>query len=179
MAIADHPELGEVLISEADIHRRIVELGARIAADYAGRDLLLVGVLNGAFMVMADLSRAIDLPVQIDFMAVSSYGEATQSSGVVRIVKDLDLDLAGRHVLLVEDIVDSGLTLRYVRQYLEAKGPSSVEVCALIVRADCEPSIAAGLRYVGFRLGREWVVGFGLDAGLKWRNLPEVRSWKG
>src|ERR671916_3309245 len=128
------PDLGELVVSEDELATRIAELGKTITADYAGRPPLLVGVLKGAFMFMADLARAIDLPVEFDFMAVASYGSATRTSGVVRIVKDLDIDLAGRHVLLVEDIVDSGLTLSYVRKNLKARNPASLEVCALLVR---------------------------------------------
>src|SRR5213082_1393880 len=128
------PNLGQVVVSEERLQQRIAELGAEITKDYADDPPLLVGVLKGAFMFMADLARAIDLPVEFDFMAVSSYGSATSSSGVVRIVKDLDVDLSGRHVLIVEDIIDSGLTLQYLRRYLAARGPASVEVCALLVK---------------------------------------------
>ena len=148
-------------------------------ADYAGRDPLLVGVLRGAFVFMADLARAIALPVEIDFMAVSSYGSATRTSGVVRIVKDLDVDLAERHVLLVEDIIDSGLTLAYLRKTLAARNPASFEVCALLVREATLRVDAATLKYIGFRIPDEWVVGYGLDAAQRWRNLPDVRIWRG
>src|SRR5262252_5709782 len=134
MSWSADPALGEVVVTEAALRSRIVELGAEITADYHGRAPLLVGVLKGAFMFMADLARAIDLPVEFDFMAVSSYGSATSSSGVVRIVKDLAVDLSGRHVLIVEDIIDSGLTLQYLRRYLAARGPASVEVCALLLK---------------------------------------------
>jgi hypoxanthine phosphoribosyltransferase len=176
---SSNPSVGPVLLRATEIARRIEELGAQITADYLGRELLLVGVLKGAFVVMADLSRAIDLPVEIDFMAVSSYGSSTTTSGVVRIVKDLDLDLAGRHVLLVEDIVDSGLTLRYVRKYLSARNPASLEVAALLVRNDCDPTDRAEIAYVGFDIGNDWVIGYGLDAGQKHRNLPDLRVWVG
>src|SRR5438094_5810176 len=128
------PNLGRIVVTEDDLQRRIKELGAQITADYQGRAPLLVGVLKGAFMFMSDLARAIRLPVEFDFMAVSSYGSATKTSGVVRIVKDLDLDLTGRHVLVVEDIVDSGLTLAYLRKNLLARHPASLEICALLVR---------------------------------------------
>src|SRR6056297_768020 len=131
---AHHPEIGAVLVSEGELRTKVAELGARITADYAGRAPLLVGVLKGAFVFMSDLARAVDLPLEFDFMAVSSYGSSTTSSGVVRIVKDLDLDLADRDVILVEDIVDSGLTLNYLRKNLMARHPASLEVCALLVR---------------------------------------------
>jgi hypoxanthine phosphoribosyltransferase len=177
--VSDDPELGAVVVAEDELRRRIAELGKEIAADYADREPLLVGVLKGAFVFMADLVRAIDAPVEIDFMAVSSYGSATRTSGVVRIVKDLDLDLTDRHVLLVEDIIDSGLTLAYLRKTLAARGPASLEVCALLVREATLRVDASTLKYVGFRIPDEWVIGFGLDAGQRWRNLPDVRIWKG
>ena len=172
------PHLGEVVVSEADLHRRVAELGAEITADYAGRAPLLVGVLKGAIMFMADLARCIDLPVELDFMAVSSYGNATKSSGVVRIVKDLDLDLSGRHVLIVEDIIDSGLTLGYLRKNLLARNPASVEVCALLVR-EGQQARDPDLRYVGFRIPPDFVVGYGLDVDDRYRNLPYVASFVG
>jgi hypoxanthine phosphoribosyltransferase len=177
--VSDDPELGAVVVAEDELRRRIAELGKEIAADYADREPLLVGVLKGAFVFMADLVRTIDAPVEIDFMAVSSYGSATRTSGVVRIVKDLDLDLTDRHVLLVEDIIDSGLTLAYLRKTLAARGPASLEVCALLVREATLRVDASTLKYVGFRIPDEWVIGFGLDAGQRWRNLPDVRIWKG
>jgi hypoxanthine phosphoribosyltransferase len=173
----EHPELGRVLVSQADLARRVGELGEQITKDYAGRPPLLVGVLTGAVVFLADLARAIRLPVELDLMAVSSYGASTTSTGVVRIVKDLDHDLAGRDVLLVEDIVDSGLTLDYVRENLHARGPASVEVCALLVRESCPAERLATLRYVGFHLPDDWVVGYGLDVGSRWRQLPDVRAW--
>jgi hypoxanthine phosphoribosyltransferase len=132
--LEDRPEVGRIVVSSGDLQARIVELGRRISEDYADRPPLLVGVLKGAFMFMSDLSRAISLPVEVDFMAVSSYGSATRTSGVVRIVKDLDVDLVDRHVLVVEDIVDSGLTLNYLQRYLLARKPASLEVCALLVK---------------------------------------------
>src|SRR5687767_14239088 len=131
---SDDPNLGEVVVSQAQLESRIAELGEQLTADYEGRAPLLVGVLKGAFVFMSDLARAIRLPLEFDFMAVSSYGSATKTSGVVRIVKDLDLDLSERHVLLVEDIIDSGLTLQYLRRNLEARNPASLEVCALLVK---------------------------------------------
>src|SRR5437879_471426 len=141
-------ELGEVVVDEATLQARIAELGEQITQDYADRSPLLVGVLKGAFMFMADLARAIRLPVEFDFMAVSSYGSATKTSGVVRIVKDLDLDLSNRHVLIVEDIVDSGLTLAYLRRNLQARNPASLEVCALLVKDGLQRS-QRDQRYVG------------------------------
>ena len=171
---ADHdPHVGAVVVTADELHERIEGLGKEISADYAGRSPLLVGVLKGAFMFMADLARAIELPVEFDFMAVSSYGSATKTSGVVRIVKDLDLDLTGRHVLLVEDIVDSGLTLSYVRKNLQARNPASLEVCALLVREGLQKHDPQ-LRYVGFRIPPEFVIGYGLDVAERYRNLPDI-----
>ena len=165
---------GRLLISEEDLQARIRALGREITADYAGRAPLLVGVLKGAFMFMSDLARAIDLPVEFDFMAVSSYGHSTRSSGVVRIVKDLDLDLADRDVIIVEDIIDSGLTLNYLRRNLLARNPASLEVCALLVRENhrMDGSI---IRYEGFRVPSEFLVGYGLDVNERFRNLPDIR----
>jgi len=173
---SEDPDVGEVIIDGEALRARVAELGAEITADYAGRPPLLVGVLKGAFMFMADLCRAIDLPVELDFMAVSSYGSATRSSGVVRIVKDLDTDLAGRHVLLVEDIVDSGLTLAYLRKYLSARDPASLEVCALLVRDATK--VRGSLRYVGFTLPPDFVLGYGLDVDERFRNLEEIRAYR-
>ena len=164
---------GRELIAADALQQRIVELGAEITADYAGRRPLLVGVLKGAFMFMSDLIRRIDLPVELDFMAVSSYGASTRTSGVVRILKDLDVDLADRDVLLVEDIVDSGLTLAYLRDLLLARAPASLQVCALLVREGSRPS-AAELRYVGFEIPPEFVIGYGLDFAERYRNLPYI-----
>lgn len=172
-----HPELGSVVLSEEQIRRRIGELGAQITRDYAGRDPLLVGVLKGAFVFMADLVRAIDIPVEVDFMAVSSYGTATKTSGVVRIVMDLEVDVRDRHVLLVEDIVDTGLTLHYLRKSLMVRGPASLEVCALLVREGLQKE-DPDIRYPGFKIPSDFVVGYGLDAGERWRNLPDLRVWR-
>ena len=174
----DDPLIGDVIVSEEKLGARIVELGAEITADYVGRAPLLVGVLKGAFMFMADLARAIELPVEFDFMAVSSYGSATKSSGVVRIVKDLDLDLSGRHVLLVEDIIDSGLTLAYLRKNLLARHPASVEVCALLLREGLQKR-DPDLRYVGFRIPPDFVIGYGLDVAERYRNLPYICRYVG
>lgn len=172
-----HGAPGDVILTEAQIAARVRELGAEITADYAGRPPLLLGVLKGAFVFMADLSRAIDLPVEVDFMAVSSYGSSTKTSGVVRIVKDLDLDLEGRDVLIVEDIIDSGLTLNYLRKTLRARRPASLEVCALLIRSGRQvPEL--DLRYVGFEIPPDFVVGYGLDAGEVGRNLADVRCWE-
>jgi hypoxanthine phosphoribosyltransferase len=168
-----NPDLGELVVPEDVLQARIKELGAQITKDYEGRPPLLVGVLKGAFVFMADLARAIDLPVEFDFMAVSSYGAATKSSGVVRIVKDLDLDLTDRHVLIVEDIVDSGLTLAYLRKNLQARGPASLEVCALLVR-EGNARTDLDLKYEAFRIPPAFVIGYGLDVAERYRNLPFV-----
>ena len=167
------PPPRSVLLSAEQIAGKVAELGAQITADYAREAPLLVGVLKGAFVFMSDLSRAIDLPVEFDFMAVSSYGHSTRSSGVVRIVKDLDIDLAGRQVLLVEDIVDSGLTLNYLRRNLLARNPASLEVCALLVRDDFQFEEDV-IRYMGFRVPADWLVGYGLDVGERYRNLRDI-----
>ena len=174
----DDPALGPIVVSEEQIRARVAELGAQITADYEGRTPLLVGVLKGAFMFMADLSRAIDSPVEFDFMAVSSYGSATKTSGVVRIVKDLDIDLTNRHVIIVEDIIDSGLTLQYLRRNLLARNPGSVEVCALLLREGLQAR-DPDLKYVGFRIPPAFVVGYGLDVAERYRNLPFVCSYQG
>jgi hypoxanthine phosphoribosyltransferase len=168
-----NPDLGELIVPEDVLQRRIAELGRQITEDYRDRPPLLVGVLKGAFVFMADLARAIELPVAFDFMAVSSYGAATKTSGVVRIVMDLDVDLTGRHVIIVEDIVDSGLTLAYLRKNLLARGPASLEVCALLVR-EGKSATDLDLRYVGFLIPPAFVVGYGLDVAERYRNLPFV-----
>ncbi len=167
-----------MIVAEADLQRRIAELGAAITRDYAGRPPLLVGVLKGAFMFMSDLSRAIALPSEVDFMAVSSYGSATRTSGVVRIVKDLDVDLADRDVLVVEDIVDSGLTLSYLQRYLLARQPASLEVCALLVK-EGQQRTAVDLRYVGFTIPADFVIGYGLDVAERYRNLAAIHGYLG
>jgi hypoxanthine phosphoribosyltransferase len=177
LAPVNDPDLGEVVVSEEEIQQRIKELGARITEDYADRPPLLVGVLKGAFVFMSDLARAISLPVEFDFMAVASYGSSTRTSGVVRIVKDLDTDLAGRHVLLVEDIVDSGLTLAFLMRNLAARNPATLSVCALLVK-DLEPTVPQ-LTYVGFRIPRDFVVGYGLDMAERYRNLRAVHRYNG
>ncbi len=163
--------VGEVLIPEARIQQRIKEMAALITEDYEGKDVVLVGVLKGAFMLMSDLARQIKLPLEFDFMAVSSYGSATKTSGVVRILKDLDNEIDGQHVVLVEDIIDSGLTLKYLLRYLRARGPASLEVCALFCK-QTDRGLPVTPRYEGFRIPPEFVVGYGLDLGERFRNLP-------
>ena len=172
-----HPDLGRVVVSEKELKARVRELGTRITADYEGRAPLLVGVLKGACIFLSDLARAIDLPVEFDFMAVSSYGSATRTSGVVRIVKDLDIDLSGRDVIIVEDIVDSGLTLAYLRRNLAARNPRSLAVCALLVKELPHPTDME-LAYEGFRIAPEFVVGYGLDVAERYRNLPFIATYE-
>jgi hypoxanthine phosphoribosyltransferase len=174
----DLSAIGEIVVGEDELQGRIRELGKELTADYDGRPPLLVGVLKGAFVFMSDLSRAIDLPVEFDFMAVSSYGSATRSSGVVRILKDLDLDLTDRHVVIVEDIVDSGLTLAYLRKNLAARSPASMEVCALLVKEGLQ-RVELDLKYVGFTIPPRFVVGYGLDVGERYRNLPYIAEYAG
>jgi hypoxanthine phosphoribosyltransferase len=171
------PDIEKVLISEVEIQAKLAELGERITQDYAGRRILLVGVLKGAFVVMADLARHIRLPLEFDFMAVSSYGAATKSSGVVRILKDLDHDLEGVDVLVVEDIVDSGLTLKYLLKNLAARKPASLEVAALLRKVGIQ-QVELDLRYIGFDIPNEFVVGYGLDFAEKYRNLPYIGTLK-
>jgi hypoxanthine phosphoribosyltransferase len=170
--------VGRVLITEEQISDRLDEMGEQITRDYEGKDLLLVAVLKGAFMMMADLSRRIRLPVDVDFMAVSSYGAATETSGVVRILKDLDREVAGRHVLIVEDIIDSGLTLDYLRRNLEVRGPASLEIAALLMKSGLQ-RVPIDVRYVGFEIPPDFVVGYGLDFVGKLRNLPYVAVMEG
>jgi hypoxanthine phosphoribosyltransferase len=166
------------LITEEDIAAKLAEMGKTISDDYQGQDLLLVGVLKGAFMVMADLARYVDLPVEFDFMAVSSYGAATQTSGVVRILKDLDQEITGRHVLIVEDIIDSGLTLNYLLKSLRVRKPASLEVATLLLKEGIQ-RVPLDVKYVGFRIGPEFVVGYGLDHAGRYRNLPYVGVLEG
>ena len=167
------PDLKEVLITEEQLHQRVRELAAQIDADYADRELLLVGVLKGAVMVMADLARAMHLPVQMDWMAISSYGSGTKSSGVVRILKDLDADISGRHVLVVEDIIDSGLTLSWLMGNLRSREPASVSVCVLL-RKPMAARMNVDVAYTGFNIEDAFVVGYGLDYAEKYRNLPFI-----
>ncbi|WP_395245732.1 hypoxanthine phosphoribosyltransferase [Agromyces sp. MMS24-K17] len=166
-------DLTEVLHTEADIRAKLDELAARVEADYDGQDLLLVGVLKGAVMVMADLARAMKGHLNMDWMAVSSYGNSTHSSGVVRILKDLDTDIQGRHVLIVEDIIDSGLTLSWLRGNLESRGAESVEICALFRKPEAA-KVEVDVRYVGFDIPNKFVVGYGLDYAERYRNLRDV-----
>lgn len=166
-------DIGQVLISAEEIDAKLTEMGAAITRDYQGKDLLLIGILKGAFVVMADLSRHIDLPVELDFMAVSSYGSATKSSGVVRILKDLEQEIAGRHVLIVEDIVDTGLTLQYLLKNLEVRKPESISLAALLIKDGIDrPPL--DVKYEGFHIPPKFVIGYGLDYEGKYRNLPYV-----
>ncbi|MFN8104391.1 MAG: hypoxanthine phosphoribosyltransferase [Acidimicrobiia bacterium] len=175
---AQEPTVGEVVLTTEQIQRRVAELGAEITSDYQGRPPLLVGVLKGAFVLMADLARCIALPVTFDFMAVASYGAATASSGVVRILKDLDVELEGRHVLVVEDIVDSGLTLHYLVRNLTVRNPASLEVCAFLVK-DGQQRVDLPVNYVGFRIPPRFVVGYGLDHAGRFRHLPYLAQLDG
>ncbi|MCH8128913.1 MAG: hypoxanthine phosphoribosyltransferase [Acidobacteria bacterium] len=166
-------KIGKVLVTADEIAAKLDEMGKAITNDYRGKDLLMVGILKGAFVVMADLSRRVDLPLEFDFMAVSSYGASTKTSGVVRILKDLDEEIEGRDVLIVEDIIDSGLTLNYLMKNLLVRKPASLEVAALLIKdgVDRRP---LDVKYVGFHIPREFVIGYGLDYAGKYRNLPYV-----
>jgi hypoxanthine phosphoribosyltransferase len=166
-------DVAEVLIDEDSLQRRIAELGEEVSSDYAGRDLLLIGVLKGAVFFMADLMRRLTVPCEIDFMAISSYGGQTDSSGVVRILKDLDVNIKGRDVLVVEDIIDSGLTLSYLMRNLRSREPASLEICALMTKPS-RREIDVPVRYVGFEIPNRFVIGYGLDFGERYRNLPYV-----
>jgi hypoxanthine phosphoribosyltransferase len=163
----------KVLIDEQTLRARVAEMGAKISSDYAGKDILLVGVLKGAVFFMADLMRHLSIPCEVDFMAISSYGASTDSSGVVRILKDLDINIEGRHVLVVEDIIDSGLTLSYLMRTLEARAPASLQICALLTKPD-RREIKVPVRYTGFEIPNEFVIGYGLDYAERYRNLPYV-----
>jgi hypoxanthine phosphoribosyltransferase len=165
--------VGEILIEEKELQARIAELGREISRDYAGQDLLLIGVLKGAVFFMADLMRHLTVPCEVDFMAISSYGAATDTSGIVRILKDLDLNIEGRHVLVVEDIIDSGLTLSYLTRTLEARAPASLEVCTLLTKPE-RREVDVPVRYVGFEIPNRFVIGYGLDFAERYRNLPFV-----
>jgi hypoxanthine phosphoribosyltransferase len=165
--------VAEVLLDEATVQERVAALGADISADYEGRELLLVGVLKGAVFFMADLMRQLSIPCEIDFMAISSYGAATDSSGVVRILKDLDANIAGRDVLVVEDIIDSGLTLSYLMRTLRARRPATLEICALLTKPE-RREIDVPVRYVGFEIPNRFVIGYGLDFAERYRNLPYI-----
>ena len=166
-------DLASILVTEEQIQAKLTELASKIDVDYADRDVLLVGILKGAVMVMADLARKLHIPVEMDWMAISSYGAGTKSSGVVRILKDLDTDIAGRHVLVVEDIVDSGLTLSWLLANFTSRGPASLEVCALLRKPEAL-QVAVDVRYIGFDIANEFVIGYGLDYAQRYRNLPFV-----
>ena len=167
--------IGEILVQPDELQHRVRELGEEISRDYAGKDLLLVGVLKGAVFFLADLMRHIEVPCEVDFMAVASYGSATESSGVVRILKDLDTPIEGRDVLIVEDIVDSGLTLQYLMRTLEQRGPRSLEVCALLTKPE-RRKVETPARYVGFEIPDKFAIGYGLDYAERYRNLPYVAT---
>jgi len=166
-------DIAEVLITEARLHERIAELGEQITNDYRGKRLLLLGVLKGAVLFLVDLARQIRLPLEIDFMATSSYGASTRSSGIVRILKDLESSVEGQHILVVEDIVDSGLTLDYLLRSLEARGPASIKVCGLLIK-DRARDLTVPVDYAGFVIPDRFVVGYGLDFAERYRNLPYI-----
>ena len=166
-------DVAEVLVPSAEIQEKVSEMGGRITQDYAGERLLLVGVLRGAVVVMGDLMRKIDLPCEIDFMDISSYGSGTSSSGVVRILKDLEENINGRHVLVVEDIIDTGLTLSYLLRSLRARKPASLEICALLSKPS-RRRVELDVKYLGFEVPDEFVVGYGLDYAGAYRNLPDI-----
>src|SRR6478609_6615751 len=169
------PAIGEILVQPDDLRRKVADLGKQISADYEGRDLLLVGVLKGAVFFLSDLMREISVPCEVDFMAVASYGSATDSSGVVRILKDLDTPIEGRHVLIVEDIVDSGLTLQYLMRNLGARNPASLEVCALLTKPS-RRKVELPIRFTGFEIPDRFAIGYGLDHAERYRNLPYVAA---
>lgn len=169
--------IGEILVQPDDLHHRVLELGRQISHDYAGREPLLICVLKGAVFFLADLMRAIDVPCEVDFMAVASYGSATQSSGVVRILKDLDASIEERDVIIVEDIVDSGLTLQYLLRNLNARGPASLAVCALLTKPE-RLQVDLSPKYVGFEIPDRFAIGYGLDHDERYRNLPYVAALK-
>jgi hypoxanthine phosphoribosyltransferase len=169
----DDPAIGEVVVSSEDLQRRVAELGAEISRDYEGRDLVMIGVLKGAVLFIADLMRQLTVPCEVDFMAVSSYGSSTDSSGVVRILKDLEAPIGGRDVLIVEDIIDSGLTLQYLLRNLRARSPGSLEVCALLTKPEWR-RVELPIRYVGFEIPNRYVIGYGLDYAQRHRNLSYV-----
>ena len=170
-----NPDIGEILVQADDLQRRVRELGAEISGDYDGKDLVLVCVLKGAVFFLADLMRQMTVSAEVDFMAVASYGDATDSSGVVRILKDLDAPIEGRHVLIVEDIVDSGLTLKYLLRNLAARKPASLEVCALLTKPERRRT-QIDAKYIGFEIPNRFVIGYGLDHGEQHRNLPFVAA---
>jgi hypoxanthine phosphoribosyltransferase len=173
--VATYNAIGRILVGQDELRRRIGELGAEISRDYEGRDLLLLGILKGAVLFVSDLMRQIRVPAEVDFMAIASYGSSTKSSGVVRILKDLDRPIEGRDVLIVEDIVDSGLTLRYLLGNLGGRSPRSLEVCALLSKPAAR-TVEVPVRYVGFEIPNEFVVGYGLDYQQRYRSLPYVAT---
>jgi hypoxanthine phosphoribosyltransferase len=175
--VHDDDAIGDILVPARDLERRVRELASEISRDYAGKDLVLVGVLKGAVFFLSDLMRHLDIPVEVDFMAVASYGSATKSSGVVRILKDLDAVIEGRDVLIVEDIVDSGLTLQYLLRNLAGRDPRSLEVCALLVKPERQ-KVELKTRYVGFEIPDRFAIGYGLDYAERYRNLPYVAALK-
>ena len=170
-----HPDIAEILVQPDDLQHRVQALGSQISEDYADKDLLLIGVLKGAVFFLSDLMRQIDVPCEVDFMAVASYGSSTESSGVVRILKDLDAAIEGRDVLIVEDIVDSGLTLNYLLRTLRTRGPASLEVCALLTKPD-RREVDTPVRYIGFEIPNRFAIGYGLDHAERFRNLPYVAA---
>ncbi len=172
------PAIGEVLVQKDELEHRVRQLGKEISRDYEGQDLVLVGVLKGAVFFLSDLMRHIEIPCEVDFMAVASYGSSTDSSGVVRILKDLDAAIAGRDVLIVEDIVDSGLTLQYLLRSLGARDPRSLEVCALLTKPE-RRKVDLPTRYVGFEIPNKFAIGYGLDHAERYRNLPYVAALSG
>jgi hypoxanthine phosphoribosyltransferase len=175
--VQDDDAIGEILVPAQDLERRVRELAAEVSRDYEGRDLVLVGVLKGAIFFLSDLMRQIAVPCEVDFMAVASYGSATKSSGVVRILKDLDAVIEGRDVLIVEDIVDSGLTLQYLLLNLAGRNPRSLEVCALLIKPE-RRKVQLNARYVGFEIPNRFAIGYGLDHAERYRNLPFVAALK-
>ena len=176
--MSDDGAIGDILVGAEELQRRVRELGAEISRDYADKDLVLIGVLKGAVFFVSDLMRRLEIPVEVDFMAVASYGSATDSSGVVRILKDLDAAIEGRDVLIVEDIVDSGLTLQYLLRSLGARNPATVEVCALLTKPE-RRKVDLPVRYVGFEIANRFAIGYGLDHGERYRNLPYVAALAG
>jgi len=172
---ADGEPIGDILVSEEDLQKRVAELGIEISRDYEGRDLIMVGILKGAVLFLADLMRHLTVSSELDFMAVSSYGSSTDSSGVVRILKDLDAPIEGRDVLIVEDIIDSGLTLHYLLKNLQARNPGSLEVCSLLTKPE-RRRVEDPIRYVGFEIPNRFAIGYGLDYKQRFRNLPFVAA---
>ncbi len=172
------PAIGDVLVEADDLQNRVRELGVEISRDYEGKDLVMIGILKGAVLFIADLMRELQVPCEVDFMAVSSYGSATDSSGVVRILKDLDASIEGRDVLLIEDIVDSGLTLHYLLKSLGARDPRSLEVCALLTKPE-RRRVDLPIKYVGFEIPNRFAIGYGLDHAQRYRNLPYVAALQG